>query len=107
MASFCAFGLKEELVQAVQEVVPKVQSSNKIDYVKIAKEAQRWVFAFVGITTMVCLIIIGAKMFHADGNSEELKSSMMGIFYIIIGLALIPFAYFIIRLISQIRIWWN
>lgn len=105
MQSCFSFWLENQLIQAVQEVVPKVESSNKINYKKIGKEVQRWVFAFVGIVTMICIIIVGVQMLYAEWNTEQMKAAMNGIFYIIVGLAVIPFAYFIIKLISSIRLW--
>ncbi|MBP6921235.1 hypothetical protein KBB89_01670 [Candidatus Gracilibacteria bacterium] len=104
--SLCAsvYGLQQDLNTAVQTLVPTVQSSNRVNYVNIAREIQFWLFVFVGIIAVAYIIYIGAKLLWAPGNTEEMTSAIKSITYIIIGLALIPFAYFIVQLIANIRL---
>lgn len=102
--SFADDDLQNDLTDTVQELIPDVESDNEIDYVNVAKEIQFWVFVFVGIIAVAYIIYIGAKLIWAPGNMEEMTSAMKSIVYIVIGLALIPFAYFIVQLIVNIRL---
>lgn len=100
-----ASGLQGDLTTSVDELIPTVQSSTKIDYVDVAREVQFWLFVFVGVIAVAYIIYIGAKLLWAPGNMEEMTSAIKSITYIVIGLALIPFAYFIVQLIVNIRLW--
>lgn len=101
---FGASALQNDLTGSVDELIPTVQSSTKIDYVDVAREIQFWLFVFVGVIAVIYIIYIGAKLLWAPGNAEEMTSAIKSITYIIIGLALIPFAYFIVQLIVNIRL---
>lgn len=104
--SFCfaQTGLQGDLNSTVQELVPQVQSDNNINYVSLSREAQFWIFVFIGIIAVAYIIYIGAKLLWAPGNMEELTSATKSLLYIVLGLALIPFAYFIVQLIANIRL---
>lgn len=102
--SFAA-GLQGNLTDTVQTLIPTVQSNNRLDYVNVAREVQFWLFVFVGLIAVAYIIYIGAKLLWAPGNMEEMTSALKSIVYIVIGLALIPFAYFIVQLIVNIRLW--
>lgn len=104
LVSFGQTGLQGDLVDSVDELIPTVQSNNKIDYVDVAREIQFWIFVFVGVIAVAYIIYIGAKLLWAPGNMEEMTSAIKSIVYIVIGLALIPFAYFIVQLIVNIRL---
>jgi hypothetical protein len=56
------------------------------------------------VIAVAYIIYIGAKLLWAPGNMEEMTSAIKSIVYIVIGLALIPFAYFIVQLIVNIRL---
>jgi hypothetical protein len=58
----------------------------------------------VGIIAVACMMYIGAKLLWAQGNMEELYAATKSMVYIIIGLALIPLAYFLVQLIVNIRL---
>lgn len=103
--SLAQTGLQGDLNSTVQELVPQVQSDNDVDYVSISREAQFWIFVFIGIIAVAYIIYIGAKLIWAPGNMEELTSATKSLVYIVLGLALIPFAYFIVQLIANIRLW--
>lgn len=103
--SAAVFWLQKDLTNTVERLIPTVQSDNRVDYVNIAREIQFWLFVFVGIIAVAYIIYIGAKLLWAPGNTEEMTSAMKSIAYIVIGLAIIPFAYFIVQLIANIRIW--
>ena len=100
-----AYWLQQDLTDTVERLIPTVRSDNRVDYVNIAREVQFWLFVFVGIIAVSYMIYIGAKLLWAPGNTEEMTSAMKSMGYIIIWLALIPFAYFIVQLIANIRLW--
>lgn len=50
------------------------------------------------------IIYIGAQLLWAPGSMEEMTKAMKSLTYVIIGLALIPFAYFLINFIINIRL---
>lgn len=100
-----AFSLQQYLTNSVESTIPVVRSNSRIDYVDIAQEIQFWIFVFVGIIAVVYIIYIGAKLLWAPGNAEEMSSALKSMVYVILWLALIPFAYFIIQLIVNIRVW--
>ena len=104
VALYAESGLQENLNGAVQEMVPNVESDRKVDYVNIGKEVQNWIFMLIGIIAVAYLVYVGAKMLWAPGSIEEMHSSVHSLIYIIIGLALIPFAYVLIQLIVNIRL---
>jgi Type IV secretion system pilin len=99
------YWLQQDLTNTVQRLIPTVQSDNRVDYVHIAREVQFWLFVFVGIIAVSYMIYIGTKLLFAPGNTEEMTSAMKSMGYIVIWLALIPFAYFIVQLLSNIRLW--
>jgi inner membrane protein involved in colicin E2 resistance len=103
--TFAQTGLQKDITSTVQELVPNVESNNNINYVKVAKEVQRWIFMSIGIIALGYLIYIGAKLLWAPGSAEEMQSAIHSVVYVMIGLALIPFAYFLIQLIVNIRLW--
>ena len=107
LTSFTAnvYWLQQDLTNTVERLIPTVRSDNRVDYVNIAREVQFWLFVFVGIIAVSYMIYIGAKLLWAPGNTEEMTSAMKSMGYIIIWLALIPFAYFIVQLIANIRLW--
>lgn len=107
ITSFTAsvYWLQKDLTSTVERLIPNVQSDNRVDYVNIAREVQFWLFVFVGIIAVAYIIYIGAKLLWSPGNTEEMTSAMKSVGYIIIWLALIPFAYFIVQLIANIRLW--
>ncbi len=100
-----AADLRNDLVETVQELIPSVDTEDEIDYVDLAKEAQFWLFAFVGVIAVAYIIYLGAKLIWAPGNAEEFSAAMKSLLYIIIGLALMPLAYAIVKIIVNVRIW--
>lgn len=82
--SALAANLQDTLTGSVQDLIPHVQSDNQVDYVNIAREAQFWIFVFVGIIAVAYIIYIGAKLLWAPGNMEEMTSAMKSLAYIIL-----------------------
>ena len=97
--------LQTSLTGHIQEVIPQAGSPKQnLNYVDIAKEIQFWLFAFIGIIAVAYIIYIGAKLLWAPGSTEEITTALKSLTYVVIGLALIPFAYFIINFIIKIRL---
>jgi hypothetical protein len=100
-----AENLQGQLNNAVEEIIPQVQSvGRKVGYAEIAKEIQFWLFVFIGIIAVAYIIYIGAQLLWASGNMEEMTKAMKSLAYVVIGLALIPFAYFLVNFIINIRL---
>jgi len=53
---------------------------------------------------VIYIVWTGAKLIWAPGNTEEITTAMKSLGYIIIGLAIIPFAWFIVSFIIHFRI---
>lgn len=70
----------------------------------IGREIQFWIFVFIGIIAVAYIIYIGAKLLWAPGNTEEMTTAIKSIAYVVLGLAIIPFAYFLVQLIAHIRL---
>jgi hypothetical protein len=97
--------LRDNVTGAVEDVIPNVQTGKaNLDYVAVAKEVQFWIFAFIGIIAVAYILWIGAKLLWAPGNTEEITTSLKSLGYVVAGLALIPFAYFIIQFIINLRL---
>ncbi len=104
-SAYAAQNLQNTITSGVAEVIPNVQSVSKtINYAQIAKEIQFWIFVFIGIIAVVYIIIIGAKLLWAPGSMEEMSTSLKALAYVVIGLALMPFAYFLVNFIIHIRL---
>lgn len=97
--------LRDDITDSVEELIPSVETqTSDLDYVAVAEVVQFWIFAFVGIISVAYMLWIGAKLLWAPGNTEEITTSLKSLGYVVAGLALIPFAYFIIQFIINIRI---
>lgn len=104
-AVFAASDLQSALVEGPKEVIPTVDvDTTNISYVSIAQEIKFWLFAFMGIIAVAYIVYIGAKLLWAPGSTEEITSSLKSLLYVVVGLALIPFAFFIVQFIVNLRI---
>lgn len=102
---FAEGDLQGSLTDKIQAIIPTAGSTKKsLNYVDIAKEIQFWIFAFIGIIAVAYIIYIGAKLLWAPGNTEEMTAALKSLTYVVVWLALIPFAYFIIDFIKHIRL---
>lgn len=103
--SFAAGDLQGDLTGRIQEVIPQVGAPNQdLNYIDIAEEIQFWVFVFIGVIAVAYIIYIGAKLLWAPGNTEQITTALKSLAYIVVWLALIPFAYFIVNFIIKIRL---
>lgn len=96
---------RNSITGVVKEIIPNASpNSGTINYVSIAQEAQYWIFALVGVIAVIYIIWVGAKLIWAPGNTEEITTAMKSLGYIVIGLAIIPFAWFIVSFIIRFSI---
>ncbi len=96
---------QQDLTGRIQVLIPNAASTKQdLNYVDIAKEIQYWIFVFIGIIAVAYIIYIGAKLLWAPGSTEEMTAALKSLVYVVIWLALIPFAYFIIDFIKNIRL---
>lgn len=56
-------------------------------------------FILVGVIAVLYIIWAGAKLLWAPGNTEEITSAMKTLGYIMLGLAIIPFAWMLVNFI--------
>ena len=97
--------LRDDITAAINETMTKVnEQDTNIDYADIAKEIQYWIFVFIGVISIAYIIYIGAKLLWAPGSMEEMTKAIKSFVYIVVGLALIPFAYFLVSFIMNIRL---
>lgn len=66
--------------------------------------AQNLLFSVVAIVTVGVFVYLGFKLVSARGNEEEFKKAWVAFTYAVVGLALIPAAYAIVRIISGFNI---
>lgn len=84
LSTFFSFAadLQGDLTEAVQTLIPTVQSDREVDYVNVAREIQYWIFVFVGIIAVAYIIYIGTKLLWAPGSMEEMESSLKSVAYV-------------------------
>lgn len=105
ITSFAASNLHGDLNNVVEEIIPNANPvSQSISYARIAKTIQFWLFVFVGIIAVGYIIFIGARLLWAPGSVEEVTSALKSLAYVVVGLALMPFAYFLVNFIINIRL---
>jgi hypothetical protein len=98
--------LQDDVNSAIGETISGVQTAGTrdIDYVDVAHEVQFWVFVVIGLIAVGYIVYIGARLIWAPGNMEELSSSVKALAYVVLGLAIIPFAYFLVQFIVSLRL---
>ncbi|MGE4443685.1 MAG: hypothetical protein AB7E37_01670 [Candidatus Altimarinota bacterium] len=63
---------------------------------------KNFMFAVLGLIAIGVFLYFGFKLISARGNEEEFKKALMGFVYAIIGLAIIPLAWGVVRLIVSL-----
>lgn len=66
--------------------------------------AQNVLFAVMAIVTVAVFVFLGFKLVSARGNEEEFKKAWVSLSYAVVGLALIPASYAIIRIVTGFNI---
>lgn len=66
--------------------------------------AQNLMFSVMAIVTVGVFVVLGTKLFMARGNEEEFKKAWVALSYAVVGLALIPASYAIVRIVTGVNI---
>lgn len=66
--------------------------------------AQNLMFSVMAIVTVGVFVFLGVKLVIARGNEEEFKKAWVALSYAVAGLALIPAAYAIVRIVTGFNI---
>lgn len=66
--------------------------------------AQNLMFSVMAIVTVGVFVILGTKLFMARGNEEEFKKAWVALSYAVVGLALIPASFAIVRIVTGFNI---
>ena len=99
-----ANSLQQDVQTAIHDINPEVQDVREVDEAKLFREWQYLLFQIVGIVTIVMILWIGVKFLFAKGNLEEFKEESKAAIFIVIGLAIIPLSYFLIRYLTDLNL---
>lgn len=66
--------------------------------------AQNLMFSVMAIVAVGVFVFLGVKLVMARGNEEEFKKAWVALSYAVVGLALIPAAYAIVRIVTGLNI---
>lgn len=66
--------------------------------------AQNFLFSMVAIVAVAVFVYLGFKLVSARGNEEEFKKAWVALTYAVVGLALIPASYAIVRILTGFNI---
>lgn len=66
--------------------------------------AQNLMFSVMAIVTVGVFVYLGTKLVMARGNEEEFKKAWVALSYAVVGLALIPASYAIVRIVTGVNI---
>ncbi|MBP8016489.1 hypothetical protein KAZ01_00630 [Candidatus Gracilibacteria bacterium] len=80
-----------------------IGQDNNISLMQILKSIQNYILAFVGIITIGTFIYIGARLVMAEGKQEEFNKAMKAIIYVVLGLAIIPLSYIVIKIVTGLN----
>ena len=61
---------------------------------------QSFLFGVLGVVAVGVFIYLGFKLFSAQGNEEEFKKAWKALVYAVIGLALIPASFAIVKVVT-------
>lgn len=62
-----------------------------------------FLFSILAIVSIAVFIYFGFKLVVARGNEEEFKKALMWFLYAVIGLAIIPLAWWAVKIISTLK----
>lgn len=80
-------------------------SSTDVTFVgSILPSLQNLLFSVMAIVTVGVFVYLGFKLVSARGNEEEFKKAWVALAYAVVGLALIPASYAIIRIVTGFNI---
>jgi len=61
---------------------------------------QEILFTVITVVVIGMLVYAGFRLFSAKGNAEEYKKAWTALIYIAVGLAILPLAYVVVKIIS-------
>lgn len=66
--------------------------------------AQNLMFSVMAVVTVGVFVYLGTKLVMARGNEEEFKKAWVALSYAVVGLALIPASYAVVRIVTGVNI---
>lgn len=64
------------------------------------RNIQVYIIGLLGIVSVSVFLYIGYTLFTADGKEEEFKKAWKALTYAVIGLAVIPLAYIVVKIVT-------
>lgn len=61
--------------------------------------AERYISGLLAIVAVGVFIYLGFKLFTAHGNEEEFKKAWTALSYAVVGLAVVPLSYVVIKVV--------
>lgn len=80
-----------------------VADGAKVTETTFIAAAEKYLIGLVAVVAVCVFLWIGYNMLTAEGDPEKFKSAQKALTYAVMGLALIPLAYVIVRLVVSIN----
>ncbi|MDD2487317.1 MAG: hypothetical protein PHS92_03035 [Candidatus Gracilibacteria bacterium] len=64
------------------------------------KVIEKYIFGLVGVIAVSVFIYIAYMLFTAEGKEDEMKKAVKALTYAIVGLAIIPLSYVVIKIVT-------
>lgn len=64
------------------------------------KNIQVYFMGLLGIVSVSVFLYIGFTLFTARGNEEEFKKAWKALIYVVVGLAVMPLAYIVVKIVT-------
>lgn len=64
------------------------------------KNIQKYMMGLVGIVSVSVFLYIGYMLFTAQGKEEDFKNAWKALVYAVIGLAVMPLAYILVKIVT-------
>ncbi len=89
----------------VEGGLASANSSTDVTFVgNVLPSLQNLLFSIMAVVTVGVFVYLGFKLVSARGNEEEFKKAWIALTYAVVGLALIPASYAIIRIVTGFNI---
>ena len=72
-------------------------SAQNVDEQSLFSSGRNILFAFLGVTAVAMILWVALNYLTADGKEDQHKKNTQSLIHILIGLAVIPAAYFIVK----------
>ena len=77
--------------------------AQNINELTVFESVRNILFAFLGVTAIGVILWIAISFLGNKGKEDEFKKSTLSLIYLLIGLALIPTAYFIVSTLLNLN----